>query len=94
MKLKAQATERIPEGNEAAFLQQAALPKGGSSYVPLVQLIAQMCDMIAQGQDIFMIIGATQKKDSLSLTVKFNGEATSVYATNLVGLATQSSTLL
>jgi len=94
MKLNSKQVSRVSGGNEEAFLATAKEPGKGKGYVPFVQLVAQMCDIIAEGGDIFMIVGATSKKDSYSLTVKNNGEATTVYATSFLDLCKQAETLL
>ena len=94
MQLKQKTVTRVAGCNEEAFLASASKPGKGKDYVALVQLVAQMCDMIAAGEDVYMIIGATSKKDSFSLTVKQNGDGTTVYATSLPDLSLQASTLL
>lgn len=94
MKLTQSVSARLEAENELKLAQSMAKDKSAARYLPLLQLVAQMCDMIANGENIYMIIGATSKKDSYSLSVKLNNEATTVYASTLEDLSTQAGTLL
>jgi hypothetical protein len=94
MKLTKPSIKRVENANLDHVKRAAKDLVGITRYVPLLMLIADMFDGISDGEDLYMMIGATKNRDSFSLTVKQDGQPTTVYAVNLVDLATQADTLL
>lgn len=94
MKLTKTDAVTVYGGNEQTVTKNQATQSAASRYQPLVLLIAQMCDAIAAGEDMFMIIGATSRRDAYVLTVKQSGVPTSVYAPSLEALCDAAKTLL
>jgi len=67
---------------------------GYQAYQPLLTLVADMFDQIANGEDMYMTIGATRKKDAYVLTVKWNQEGTPIYAESLLEMAAKAEEML
>lgn len=94
MRLNKPAAKSCADNNVSTLRSADGNKLGDSPYDGLLELIAEMFDAIAKGEDFYMIIGATSKRDSFSLTVKESGQPTTVYAPDLPSLCTQASTLL
>lgn len=94
MKLTNEKKASLPRDNEQKFTEQVFEPMSNASYMNLIILVAQMFDEIAKGREMFMIIGATSKRDTYSVTIKDAGVPTSVYATSLEELCTLIADLL
>lgn len=94
MKLGTTSKGVLSKANEDRLLSDDRHIIGDTSYYELLQLVAQMFDNIADGEDMYMILGATSNKTSFVLTVKHNGTPTSIYAQSLVELGLASKDLL
>jgi len=82
-------------GNNSVLVQtELELPLAETKVVSIIAVIAECLDMIAGGEDIYLVIGATPKRDAFTLTVKHNGSPTTLYASSLSALADQAAGLL
>jgi len=94
MKLTKPTADRLFSANLTAVKAVSKKPLDQTPYIGLVEVVADLLDNIAQGEDMFMIIGATSKKDSFVATVKHDGTPTSVYGISLTDLSTVLESLL
>lgn len=86
---------RILAGNNEAWLQ--VLQDNGAKLddvLGLLRVIAQCMDYIAKGEDFYLVIGSTMKRDTFALNWKGPGAPGAVYATDLAGLSQAAEDLL
>jgi hypothetical protein len=86
---------RILAGNNEAWLQ--VLQDNGAhldDVLGILKVIAQVMDYIAKGEDFYLVLGSTMKRDSFMLNWKGQGAPGAVYATDLAGLSTAAEELL
>ena len=58
-----------------------------SEYLDLLRLIAEIIDMIAVGDNVYLVLGSTKDRSALTLTIKGDAEVQPVYAGSLLGLS-------
>jgi hypothetical protein len=57
-----------------------------SDVVGMLLLVADMMDCIAHGQDMYMIIGCTQRRDAFSVTIKGSAAPAPFYGQDITDL--------
>jgi len=62
-------------------------PVGNSPYTTLLEVIADMLDQIAKGDNCYMVIGSTSSKTAFSVTVNVAGEKDARYGSDLAALS-------
>jgi hypothetical protein len=94
LKLDKPKTSNLLALNVSSLQRDEELPINTTNYHSLLVVIANMFDDISHGADMFMMIGATSKRDSYSLTIKLDGAPTSFYGSSLDDLAAKLEQLL
>jgi hypothetical protein len=61
---------------------------------PLLQLVCEACDAIAEGGDIYISIGATKKRDTFTVTLHDTGSSISVFSSEALFLLEKVPELL
>jgi len=84
----------LQSGNSAAYDKALASKEGIATYLPLLQLCSEMLDKIAEGEDVFLTIGATKRKDAFLLTLTWDKDPQFVASGNFADLASSASSLL
>jgi hypothetical protein len=80
--------------NELDFQTDVGSKAGLETYAPILQLIAQVTDACANGENVWLSVGATKNRTSLCLTLHLPEGPTAVFAATLRDLANQARTLL
>lgn len=65
-----------------------------SDYEDFLRVVAEVLDACASGKDAVIHLGANKDKTSLSMTVKLEGAAATLYQGDLVGLSAACGSLL
>lgn len=60
-------------------------------YYHLLKLLAEACDMNAGQHNVYIVLGATKKQDSLTLSITADDDRDTLYDTSLVGLSEQAA---
>lgn len=94
LKLTATKTSDLLANNVHSIEADAELPFNTTEYYALCQVLAEVFDSIASGADMYVIIGATSKRDAFTCTIKENGAPTTTYGSSLEDLAAKLSNLL
>jgi len=94
LKLNKSAFNNLLANNVSALDADKALPANTTYYYNLLQVVAQVFDDLAHGEDVYMILGATTKKDAYTCTIKFAGAPTTVFGTSLEDLSAKLADLL
>ena len=94
VKLGVNTREALSRENDTSVVADSSQQLADTRYYPLIQLVAEMFDNIAVGEDMFMIVGATRNRSSFVVTVKHDGDSTSVYGSSLAALALACQDLL
>jgi len=84
----------LSKANAERLVSDVSDDIGNSLYYPLMQLIAEAFDAIADGEDVYIILGATSNKSAFVCTVKQDGSPTSVYGPSLTDLSLAVQNLL
>ena len=79
--------------NRTAVKNAANKPLKDTTYYHLLLLLAEGCDVNAEGGNFYATPGATKGVDALSLSVNLNGERKTLYDTSLHDLAVQAADL-
>jgi hypothetical protein len=80
--------------NEVEFVDQASKKRLAEVYTDLLQLLAQVCDEAASGDNVWLSMGATKEKSALVVTVHTPEGNMSVYGATLGGLCLEAKSLL
>lgn len=80
--------------NEAAVLASIKDEECGNHYHGILQLIAQVMDQAASGEDIYLTLGATKNRDSFIATVIWDGARTYATGASLEAVSQVAETLL
>jgi len=94
LKSAAPTGDQLSNSNRETLNKNLISNKGDSPELNMLRVIAELLDMIANGEDIYMVLGATRRKDSFTVTLKHNGIPTILYSATLVGLSDEVATLL
>lgn len=94
LKLNKAVTNALLRTNAANLEEVKAVPFETTDFFGFIKVLAVMFDDIANGEDMYAIIGATSKRDAYTLTIKQNGAPTTVYGSSLEDLAAKLSDLL
>lgn len=96
MPLKLSATKKsdLLANNVNSVLADAEIPFNTTEYFAMCQVLADVFDSIANGADMYVIIGATSKRDAFTCTIKENGAPTTTYGSSLEDLAAKLANLL
>jgi len=87
-------TEALPTNNRATLDSDLDWSHTDTAYKPLLQVIADVLDSAASGNDSFLSIGTTRDKSSVCLMVQIAGSRDTVYSTCLRDLDEQAQSLL
>lgn len=60
-------------------------------YYHLLHLLAECCDDNARGSNSYIVLGATKKADSLTLSITEGEDRDTLYDTSLAGLSEQAA---
>jgi len=81
-------------GNLKALDMSIGVKGGLDNYIPLLRLLAEMLDNIAEGEDVYISIGSTKRKDAFLLTLTWDKEQTFLPAASFEDMAAGSSSFL
>lgn len=93
MKLNTKKDALLPSSVDN-LMEDLKSKEGISRYRDLLIVLADALDMAAKGEDIFVTLGSTRKRDALVLTITYQGDKTFVPGVNLQALADLCSNLL
>lgn len=85
VKLKTK-TQSLQTKNRADFEANIKMLGPDAEYTAMLQVIADVLDLAAQGQDAFVTIGSTRDKSSVTFTIAVEGERNTYYDVDLLGL--------
>lgn len=90
MKVNGRVQTKIKGDNRAELKawNKEALVK--SPYYPLLAMLAEMCDDLSAGEQVFVTIGATSQRNAFSLTVNMAGVKDAIYAGGFCDLAQEA----
>lgn len=94
LKLNKGSFNNLIANNVFALDHDKALPMETTFYYNLLMVVAQVFDDISKGDDVYMIVGATSKKDAYTFTVKLSGAPTTVFGTSLEDLSAKLADIL
>jgi len=94
MKLNNANTNKIRNDNSAVLGKQAPAPGKFPPEWHILEFLAQMADLIADGKNMYVVIGSTQDKTSLTFSVKGDLGNMAVYAGSLAELGLQLKPIL
>ena len=94
MKTSNASPSQLSHENLALLRQQFDRAKLPTSVTGVALLIADMCDEIAQGKDVYMIISSTRNKSAFSLSVKAVDAPEPIYADSFAELSVAAAGLL
>lgn len=94
LKLEKQKSSTLLKLNVQSVNEVSKVPFETTDFFALVQVIANMFDDISQGEDMYMILGATSKRDAFTCAIKLDGAATTIYGSSLEDLAAKLADLL
>lgn len=80
--------------NEKAYLATVEEDQVGNHYHGLLQVLAQVADQAAAGEDIYATFGRTKSNDALILTVIWEGARTYAAGANLEAVSEVCETLI
>lgn len=95
--MKLQQSKRgltIKAGNAKELTLSSTAELSKTEYYWLVALVADMFDMIATGEQIYMTIGSTKDRSAYTLTVRTEGEPVTLYGVSLRELVSKCQSLL
>jgi len=81
-------------GNTRALDSALGIKDGLQIYAPLLRLLAEMLDQIAEGEDVYVTIGSTKRKDTFLLTLTWDHETTYMPADSLASMAAGAGSFL
>jgi len=84
--LNSQTTTLVKDNAAVLITYEGSLLKD-TPYYGMLTLIAEMFDMIAQGENAYMVIGSTSNKSAFSVTLNAVGGKDARYAASLEQLA-------
>ena len=91
---KAPKGKTLPVANTTEVMNLVVASKLDPRLADLLHVLADACDEAASGQDIYITLGTTKRKDALLLTVSWDGDKTMLSGVTLLDLASQAGTLL
>lgn len=87
MQRKNNSSGKLQSGNSDYVLRKENTPTQKLDLQNIVQLIGEMFDLIAAGENIYMTIGANKERTQFLLTVIDNGERKYAAGDHLADLA-------
>jgi hypothetical protein len=85
---------KLEGGNEDALAAASGEKVASSKYYPLLALMAQVSDAIAEGEDVYLQLNTTKARNSLVVSLSIDKQKVYVSAANFADLADRSRELL
>ena len=94
MKLDNTNSNKIRNDNSKVLGNGAPAPGKTPPEWHVLDFLAQMCDLIAEGKNMYVVIGSTQDKTALTFSIKGDLGAKTLFAGSLAELGLQLKPLL
>lgn len=91
---RAHGTEALPKDNVVRLREQLTTKQGLAQFLDLLILIADVLDLAAEGEDVWLSIGHTKSHNACLLTVHDGGEVLTASGTRLEDLAAAANSFL
>lgn len=85
---------KLETGNEAALTKGSSEILAASSFYPLLALMAQVSDAIAEGEDVYLQLNTTKARNSLVVSLSIDKQKVYVSAATFQELAERCKELL